>query len=144
LPILSGRREDKVSKQENKEEEKDDQERKTISSGSRLGQTFTLKGEISADENLTIDGFFQGNIDLGSHNFVLERTGKLEADVHARNVTILGKMKGNIYASGKVFISKEAQMTGNISAFRISIVDGAQFKGSVKMSSSTPHPKPIK
>lgn len=124
-------------RQENK---KKDNEKKdeTLQKVSRLGPTFSLKGEISGDEDLIIDGFFQGKINLGSHNIVLERTGKLQADIHARNVTILGKMEGNIYASGKVFISKEAQMTGDISAFRISIMDGAQFKGSVKMSSSTP------
>lgn len=122
------------------ENEKKDVEKKdeTLQKVSRLGPSFSLKGEISGDEDLVIDGFFQGNIDLGHHNLLLERTGRIEADVHARNVTILGKMKGNIHASGKVFISKEAQMTGDISAFRISIMDGAQFKGSVKMSSSTP------
>jgi cytoskeletal protein CcmA (bactofilin family) len=135
--IISGEKEGKVFQRENKEKEKTDQEKEPIPSTSRLGPTFNLKGEISAKEDLIINGFFQGKIDLGNNNFILEQTGKLKADIHARNVTILGKMEGNIYASGKVFISKEAQMTGDISAFRISIMDGAQFKGSVKMSSSS-------
>lgn len=128
-------------RQENKKKDNEKKE-ETLQKVSRLGPTFSLKGEISGDEDLIIDGFFQGKINLGSHNLVLERTGKLQADIHARNVTILGKMEGNIYASGKVFISKEAQMTGDISAFRISIMDGAQFKGSVKMSSSRPKREP--
>ena len=106
------------------------------SSASRLGPTAKLNGEWVCDEDVVIAGHFQGKIDVGSHNFVLERTGKLEADVHARDITIRGKAEGNIYASGKVFISREARMIGNISAFRIAIMEGAQFKGSVKMRSS--------
>ncbi|MFQ6109364.1 MAG: polymer-forming cytoskeletal protein [Candidatus Aminicenantales bacterium] len=107
---------------------------------SRLGPSFFFSGKISGDEDLVIDGSFKGKIDLKNHNLLLKQSGKIEADIHARNVTILGQMKGNINASGKVFISKEAQMTGDISAFRISIAEGAQFKGSIKMSTSIPQP----
>jgi len=85
---------------------------------------------------LLIGGRFQGKIDLGNNNLIVERGGKIEADIHAKNITIHGDVKGNVYASGKVFISKEAQMIGDISAPRISIMDGAQFKGSIKMTSS--------
>jgi len=104
---------------------------------SYLGPTFSLKGEISANEDLTINCFFQGKIDLRNHNLIIEKEGRVEADVRARDIHIFGKLNGNIYASGRVFIAQEAQVVGDISAFRISIMDGAQFKGSVKMMTST-------
>ncbi len=102
-----------------------------------MGPTCSFKGEITTEEDLTIFGFFQGKIDLKNHNLIVEKEGKIEADVQARDVHILGKMKGNIYATGKVCIAQEAQVVGDISAFRISIMDGAQFKGSVKMATSS-------
>ena len=111
-----------------------DNSRTTVSS---LGPTFSLKGEITANEDLTINGSFQGKINLRNHNLIVGKDGRIEADIQARDVYIHGKMKGNIFASGKVDIAKEAQVVGDISAFRISIMDGAQFKGSVKMMTST-------
>ena len=100
---------------------------------SRFGSTFALRGTLKAEENLIIDGRFQGKIDLGKHNLIVGRGARIRADIHAKNVTILGNLKGNIFAIGKVYISENGQVEGDISAFRISIMDGAQFKGSIKM-----------
>lgn len=100
---------------------------------SRFGPSLFLKGELSGNEDLIIDGHFQGKIDLKNHSLIIGTEGKVEADIQAKNIIINGNVKGNIFASGKVFISEEAQMDGNISASVISIMDGAQFKGSVKM-----------
>lgn len=99
----------------------------------RFGPSLFLKGELSGNEDLIIDGHFQGKIDLKNHSLIIGTEGKVEADIQAKNIIINGNVKGNIFASGKVFISEEAQMDGNISASVISIMDGAQFKGSVKM-----------
>lgn len=98
-----------------------------------IGTSLFLKGELSGDENLIIEGQFQGTIDLRNSNLFIGPEGKVEADIHARNITINGNVKGNIFASGKVFIAEKAQMDGNISTSVISIMDGALFKGSVKM-----------
>ena len=103
---------------------------------SRLGPTLNIKGELSCNEDLIIEGQFQGKLDLKNHNLSVEHAGKVNADIHAGNITIKGKVKGNIFASGKVHIQKEGQMIGDVSASRISILDGAQFKGSVKMVSA--------
>jgi len=103
---------------------------------SRLGPTLNIKGELSCNEDLIIEGQFQGKLDLKNHNLSVEQAGKVDADIHASNITIKGKVKGNIFASGKVYIQKEGQMIGDVSASRISILDGAQFKGSVKMVSA--------
>jgi len=109
------------------------QENKSTQKYSSLGASLFLKGELKGEEDLVIEGKFQGKIDLRDHNLIVEQGGKIKADIQVKNVTINGEVSGNIYASGKVFISKEGQMKGDILAPRISIADGAQFKGSVKM-----------
>jgi len=118
------------TKEKNKKRaEREDPPQKTA----HLGPSLYLKGELSGKEDLIIDGQFQGTIDLKNNSLIVGAEGKVEADIRVKDITIKGNVKGNIFASGKVFISEEAQMDGNISASVISIMDGAQFKGSVKM-----------
>lgn len=120
-----------------KEKEKKNEENESLRQNlSLIGSSFNLQGDLSGYEDLVIGGRFQGKIDLRNNNLIVEQGGKIEADIHAKNITIHGDLKGNVHASGKVFISKDAKMVGDISASRISIMDGAQFKGSVKMTSS--------
>jgi cytoskeletal protein CcmA (bactofilin family) len=102
---------------------------------SRLGSTLILKGELSGEEDVVIEGNFQGKINLGSHNLIIEKAAKLSAEIFAANITLNGHVIGTIYASEKVFISPVGQMEGDIHASRLSIMDGAQFKGSIKMES---------
>ena len=99
----------------------------------RLGPSLFLNGELSGNEDMIIEGRFQGKINLRNSNLLIGPEGKVEADIQVKNITIRGNVKGNIFASGKVFISEEARMNGNINASVISVMDGAQFKGSVKM-----------
>lgn len=137
LHIILGEKGDEALKRKGKEKERKKKENEIPRQNlSRLGSSFSLKGELSGDEDLVIDGRFQGEIDLTNHNLVVEKQGRVEADIRAKDIIIHGELKGNIHASGKVFISRDAQMTGDIYATRISIMDGAQFKGSVKMNSS--------
>jgi cytoskeletal protein CcmA (bactofilin family) len=121
---------------------KDDHKDKKLNPGEKfqqkssgLGSTLILKGELSGEEDVVIEGNFQGKINLGNHNLVIEKGGKVEAEIFVKNITLNGHVIGNIYASEKVFISPDGQMEGDIHASRISIMDGAQFKGSIKMES---------
>ena len=113
----------------------------------RLGRHLFLKGELSGEEDLVIEGQFQGKIDLENHNILVGRGAKVEADIRVKNITINGSVKGNIWASGKVFISKDGQMKGDLNAPRISIMEGAKFKGAVKMEKEvieiSPHEETI-
>jgi cytoskeletal protein CcmA (bactofilin family) len=105
---------------------------------SRLGKTLVLKGDISGDEDMVIEGLIAGRIDLGRHDLVVEKGGRVEADVRARNVTIHGEVTGNVQAAEKVFISETGSMKGDIAAAVISILAGARFRGSIKMESPSP------
>ena len=100
---------------------------------SRVGASLSFNGALNGQEDIVIEGQFQGKIDLKNHNLKVEQGGKVKANIQVKNITISGEVDGNIYASGKVYISKEGQLRGDIFAPRISIADGAQFKGSVKM-----------
>ena len=114
-------------------DKKNDQESKYPEKTSRVGASLSFNGELSGQEDIVIEGQFQGKIDMKNHNLKVEQGGKVKANIQVKNITIIGEVDGNIYASGKVFISKEGQLKGDIFAPRISIADGAQFKGSVKM-----------
>lgn len=114
-------------------DKRNNQESKDPEKISRVGASLSFNGELNGQEDIVIEGQFQGKIDLKNHNLKVEQGGKIKANIQVKNITIIGEVDGNIYASGKVFISKEGQLRGDIFAPRISIADGAQFKGSVKM-----------
>ena len=100
-----------------------------------IGPNLTIKGDISGTEDLIVQGELQGNVHLKNNNMTVEEKGSITADIWIKNITIKGSVNGNIQASGKVLIESKGQMTGDISASRISIMEGAQFKGSVKIIS---------
>ncbi len=102
---------------------------------SHLDPTTSFNGELKGEEDILVDGQFKGKINLEGHNLIVGRQGQVDADVFVKDITVKGRIKGNISASGKITIEKDGQVIGNISASRVSIMDGAQFKGSVKMIS---------
>jgi len=103
-------------------------------SASALGPTLAVKGEIAGDEDLVLRGSFQGSIKLRHHGLTIEPGARVEADIEADHVAVAGELTGNIAAAGRVVLSSEARMKGDITAARIHIRDGAQFRGSIKMT----------
>jgi cytoskeletal protein CcmA (bactofilin family) len=99
-----------------------------------LGSSLVLKGEISGDEDLVIRGTFHGSIRIGNRGLFIERGARVEADVEADHVSIAGALTGDITAAGWVSLSSEARMKGEITAAKIQIRDGAQFRGGIKMA----------
>ena len=89
--------------------------------------------EIDEDEKI-LKGIAQfGKIDVKGHNILIERSGHLEADISANDIIIKGYVKGNMNAQGKILIHSTARMIGDIKASTVSIMEGAQFKGSIQM-----------
>lgn len=107
---------------------------------SRIDRTMIIKGEITGQEDLLIEGNIEGNIHLENCSLTIEKGSIIHADIHAKNVFIRGFVYGNVFASEKVFIDENARVFGDISAARISILDGAQFKGSMRMPISNIRP----
>jgi cytoskeletal protein CcmA (bactofilin family) len=90
-----------------------------------------VKGEISGTESLYIDGKVEGAINLPGNRVTIGRNGSVGANVTAREVVVMGKVRGNVTASDRVDIRAEGALSGDVSAARISIEDGAFFKGGI-------------
>ena len=98
-----------------------------------IGKSVCIKGELTGDEDLTIEGRVEGKIELKDHNLVIGPNGKINAEINAKNVTVIGSVVGNISATEIIEIRTSGSVTGDIKAPRVSIADGAHLKGSVDM-----------
>jgi len=101
---------------------------------SALGSGLHFVGDITGSDDLMIEGTFKGKIDIPDNIVKISSRAKIDGELFAKNIQIMGKVNGNIHASGKVDIRNTANVKGNIFAPRITIEEGAQFKGSIKMS----------
>lgn len=102
-------------------------------SSARLGSSLQIKGEIIGSENLQIDGIVEGPISLDGHELIVGSTAQLNSEIHAGEVFVYGKVVGNVRARGRVEITKDGSITGDIACARISIEDGAHFKGRIEI-----------
>ena len=96
-----------------------------------IGKSLVVKGEVTGSEGLYIDGRVEGSINLPGNRVTIGRNGNVAANVNAREVVVLGKIRGNVTASDRVDIRSEGSLTGDVVAQRISIEDGAFFKGGI-------------
>jgi cytoskeletal protein CcmA (bactofilin family) len=98
-----------------------------------IGEHISIKGDIKGKEDLVIQGKVQGGIELPDCHLTIGTKGQVEAEIQAANVTISGHLVGNIQASGKVQITKEADFRGAISSKSISVEDGAFLQASIEL-----------
>ena len=96
-----------------------------------IGKSLVIKGEVTGSESLYIDGRVEGTINLPGNRVTVGRNGQVQANINAREVVVLGKVKGNLTASDRVDIRNEGSLTGDVICQRISIEDGAYFKGGI-------------
>ena len=99
-----------------------------------IGQSICIRGELTGNEDLTLEGKVDGKIDLKEHNLTIGPGGKIQAEITARTVSVQGEVNGNITASERVELAETGRVRGDIVSPRIVIADGARFKGSVDMS----------
>ena len=98
-----------------------------------IGKSIKIKGEITGDENLIIEGSVEGSINLHTNEVTIGLSGNVSADVTAKVIKIEGKIAGDIIGNEKVIIAKSGDVRGNIVAPRVTLEDGARFKGSIDM-----------
>jgi cytoskeletal protein CcmA (bactofilin family) len=99
----------------------------------RLGSTLHVKGEITGNEDLLIDGSVEGLVQLEDRKLTVGASAKVTADVIAREVVVYGNVKGNLRARDRIEIKKDGSVVGDLTTARISIEDGAYFKGSIEI-----------
>ncbi len=98
-----------------------------------IGEQVSIEGSIQGREDLIIEGTVKGSIKLEKYHLIVGSKGKVEAEIHAGNVTISGRVTGNVKAQDKVEITKEADFNGEIKAKRISVEDGAYLKAVIEV-----------
>jgi cytoskeletal protein CcmA (bactofilin family) len=102
----------------------------------RLGPSLHVKGEISGNEDLVIEGSVEGLVQLDERKLTVGASAKLTADVIAREVVVYGNVKGNLRAKDRIEIKKDGSVNGDLTTARIMIEDGAYFKGSIEIDKS--------
>jgi cytoskeletal protein CcmA (bactofilin family) len=112
-----------------------------------LGKSVIVKGQIVSREDLTIDGEVEGTVELQEHRLTVGPNGKVTATLKAREIVVVGTIHGNVEATDKIDIRKDAKLVGDIRTARIVIEDGAYFKGNIDIvrterPAAAPAPKP--
>ncbi|MEM9256433.1 MAG: polymer-forming cytoskeletal protein [Pseudomonadota bacterium] len=103
-----------------------------------IGPSIKIKGEVSGKEDLLIQGSVEGTINLADNEVSVGADGEVVADIHGKTVRIDGNVTGDINGSEKVVVSSSGNVRGNIVAPRVTLEDGAVFKGSIDMNPSEP------
>lgn len=107
-----------------------------------IGEHISITGDIKGGEDLLIEGSVKGGVELSQHHLTIGAKGKVEAEITADNVTISGRLVGNIKAKGKVEITRQADFNGEIKASRISVEDGAYLKAVIELEREAGPPRP--
>lgn len=106
-----------------------------------IGRSVIIKGELSGSEDLYVDGQVEGSIQLQGNRLVIGPHGQVRANVNAKGVVVEGKLDGNIHASERAELRKTAIAVGDITTQRVSIEDGAYFKGKVDIQRESAKPE---
>ena len=102
-----------------------------------IGPTLVIKGELSADEDLVIDGTIEGTIAHHKKNLTIGKEGRVTADIHASSVLVEGELNGDIHSDGLVSLAKGAKVIGDVYCNRLVTEEGARFNGKIEMAIPT-------
>ncbi len=98
-----------------------------------IGPSITIKGDLSGEEDLLIEGRVQGEVLLHQHHVTVGPKGQVEADVYGRHICVEGQVKGNLRGEEVVVIRKSGKVEGNVTAPSVTLENGANFRGSIDM-----------
>ena len=99
-----------------------------------IGPTIFIKGDLTGEEDLLIDGRVEGKVELRKHNITVGKNGRVKADLYGKVITVEGEVHGNLYGEEQLVLRQASTVRGNIVAPRVVLEDGANFKGSIDMS----------
>jgi cytoskeletal protein CcmA (bactofilin family) len=112
-----------------------------------IGKSITIKGDLSGNEDLQIDGTVEGRIDLPNNELTVGPEGKVKAEVHAKTVIVVGHVTGNVTAVERAEVQASGVVDGDVRAPRLIVAEGAVLNGAVEMgetrkSAAAPAPAP--
>lgn len=101
-----------------------------------IGPKITFKGEIIGEEDLLVQGKVEGSIDLKGNHLTIGQQGVVKANLKAKTITIEGTVEGDLIGQERIEIKASSNVKGNLIAARVTLEDGAKFRGSIDMDSS--------
>ena len=107
--------------------------RSSAGQGAIIGRSIQINGDVKGGEDLLIEGDVSGTVELKNNALTVGKEGKVKADIYARSITVDGTTEGDLFASERISIRSSANVRGNLLAPRVSLEDGARFKGSIEM-----------
>lgn len=105
-----------------------------------LGPSISISGSLSGNEDLVIEGSVEGEVRVKDHLVTISETGRVKADVYGRSICVEGEVKGNLIGDEQVIIRKSGRVSGNVTAPRVNLENGAKFKGAIDMQPAEPAP----
>ena len=103
-----------------------------------IGPTVRIKGEISGEEDLVVQGKIEGKIEVKGRGVTVGKAGKVSANIHARTIRVEGSVRGDLFGEQEIVIEAEGDVEGNLVAPSVRLENGSRFKGSIDMERSTP------
>ena len=113
--------------------QRSDEPRPALRDVVNIGKSVVIKGELNGSEDLTVEGYVEGRVELRDHVLTVGPNGRIKAEVFAKAVVVLGEVTGNVSATEKVDIRDKGSVDGDIISPRVAIAEGAHFRGSVDM-----------
>jgi cytoskeletal protein CcmA (bactofilin family) len=101
--------------------------------GATIGPSISIKGDLSGEEDLVIQGRVEGKVDLKQNNVTIGKNGRVKADIYGKLISVEGEVEGNLHGMDQIIVRTSGNVRGNISAPRVTLEDGAKFKGSIDM-----------
>ncbi|MFO0687340.1 MAG: polymer-forming cytoskeletal protein [Myxococcota bacterium] len=103
-----------------------------------IGKSIVFKGELTGDEDLEIEGQVEGNVRLTNNTLTIGANGRLTAQVVAKSIIVIGRVKGNLTATERIEIQATGIVEGDVKAPRLNVQEGAVLNGGIDMSASAP------
>ena len=99
-----------------------------------IGSSISIKGDLTGEEDLAIEGKLEGKIELRRHSVTVGKSGRIKGDIYAKLITVEGTVEGNLYGEEQLIVRQSGNVRGNIVSPRVVLEDGSNFKGSIDMS----------
>ncbi len=102
-----------------------------------IGSSIRIKGDLTGDEDLLVQGQIEGKISLKSNDVTVGQNGRVQADIHGKNIRVEGEVRGNLFGQQEIVIRASGRVQGNLVAPRVTLENGSKFRGSIDMEAGT-------
>jgi cytoskeletal protein CcmA (bactofilin family) len=103
-----------------------------------IGPSIAIKGDVTGEEDLVIEGRIEGKILLKSNSVTIGRNGRVKANVYANSIVVEGEVEGDLIGKDEVIVRQSGKVKGNVAAPKVVLDSGARFQGSIDMEQTSP------